>query len=70
MMLETDTREQLDVLRCGDPRCDHAHGNKLWLVAPCHPRAGLDVSYNQDCGCLSLECHRCKAYVGRIAVAA
>lgn len=68
-MFETDTREQLDRLRCTDPGCKHEHGNRFYIVAPCHPRAGLNVSYHQDGGCLLLECHRCGSHVARVGVA-
>lgn len=68
-MSDIQTRELLDRLRCTNPHCDHKHGGVFNLIAPCHPRAGLDVSYNQETGRLSLECHRCKVEIAQIEVA-
>ena len=50
---------------CG---CTHtAADNPLELRSPCHPHAGLDVSYHN--GVLTMRCRSCAAFVEHIAVA-
>lgn len=62
------TRSVLDAQGCDTPDCGHDH-TTLYMVASCHPQAGLLVAYDKTDGTMLLACTECEAFVGRIAVA-
>ena len=59
--------EELDRMRCANPRCHQGHPHKLFLNATCHTRGALYVAYEK--GVLVLTCGRCNAPVCEVAVA-
>lgn len=68
-MPEPLTRRDLDAARCDTPGCAHEDHSELWLVAVCHPRAGLAVRYELVRGALVVSCKRCNVLIAEIAVA-
>jgi len=62
------TRRDLDSFGCDTPDCGHDH-SVLYLIARCHPRAGVDARYVKQTGSLVFECRDCKRLVAEIAVA-
>lgn len=63
------TRKELDAHGCDDPNCPHDEHSQLVLVAPCHPKAGLKVTYDKPSGSLLIDCAECDNGLARIAVA-
>jgi hypothetical protein len=59
-------KEQLDRMKCSTPGCTSQHC-ALYLSPACHPGAPLSVLY--EAGTLTIECHECRGFVDRIAVA-
>lgn len=58
----------LDEHRCENPDCTaQGHHGPIVLLPRCHPRAGLQVTY--QLGVLEVCCNRCKAPAAMIAVA-
>lgn len=43
--------------------------NKLSLMAKCHPKSGVNVTYERGSGVLPISCHRCQRLVAEISVA-
>lgn len=64
----TRYREDLDVMRCGDPGCTHVGHDGLHLLARCHDQYPPACIYRGD-GVLVFECIVCKAVVAEVAVA-
>jgi hypothetical protein len=62
------TRAVLDQTGCSEPNCNHDH-TVLFLHSRCHPKAGVDVSYDKRSGSLKMRCIKCEAPMGEILVA-
>jgi hypothetical protein len=63
------TRADLDEAHCGVPGCTHDDHDRLFLVQKCHPRSGVEVSYDRRDGLLRLRCRRCLMPISEIEVA-
>lgn len=62
------TQSALDTMGCGTPDCGHDH-TVLYLLSICHPKTGLEASYDKRTGVLTLRCKLCKKETGAVVVA-
>jgi hypothetical protein len=62
-------RDDLVAGQCETPGCDHAHDDELVMIARCHPRAGVEVTYRKAAGIAELRCVRCGKEVVTLQVA-
>lgn len=63
------TQQQLSQARCANPACDHKEHPLLFLVARCHPGAGVEACYHVQTGELQITCNECGGYICDILVA-
>ncbi len=62
-------KEDLDILPCNNPECDHtSHDQTMFFHSVCHPDDPLWVSYED--GCLDITCSVCGKRIALVAVAA
>jgi hypothetical protein len=62
------TKRYLDEARCRRPGCTDC-GHELVFSQNCHPKAGLQVSYDKTSGHLHLACNKCKQPIAGVLVA-
>jgi hypothetical protein len=63
------TRFQLDRQHCERPGCTHEDHTVLFLTQSCHPGRGVEVSYDQRDGIMTVGCHVCSKMVAQVLVA-
>ena len=62
------TQADLDTMTCEADDCDHCEHDILVIVARCHPKAGVTVSYAFSSGEIVISCKECRSYVETIAI--
>ena len=60
----SDDLNEIQCSECGDEDCGTKH-----MSAKCHPKAGLDVFYDDEAEVLCFQCHECGQPVTVVAVA-
>lgn len=63
------SQAQLNTAKCAIPGCKNCQ-HEIYFHAQCHPHAPLEANYDKGTGWLVLRCHRCKAMICEVAVAA
>jgi len=63
------TKQDLAKGQCSEPFCDHHDHTILYLNPTCHLRsAGVNLSFNEATGDLTIACDRCWRLVAEVAV--
>lgn len=62
------TKTELDMIKCAEPHCEHKDEPEMVMMAACHPRSGLLVTYTGE-GVLHMRCSECSMFVADVAVA-
>jgi len=63
-------RQQLDVMQCQMPGCDHKnHPSQFFFHSRCHITADCEVSYDNKTGLLKIDCGECGTNICLVEVA-
>lgn len=68
-MMTTELLDRWVAGGCQNPDCkNHTADDPLFVHARCHPRAGVDVSYQYGSGVLKVACRECHKNVMQVSV--